>query len=71
MTLTVTKHSPTYWRVTLNNPPINLYDQQFVEHLQALTEQLENDDEVNIVVFGNVSIKAGKSGGCQKSKNLV
>jgi enoyl-CoA hydratase/carnithine racemase len=51
MTLTVTKHSPTYWRVTLNNPPINLYDQQFVEHLQALTEQLENDDEVNIVVF--------------------
>jgi enoyl-CoA hydratase/carnithine racemase len=51
MTLTVTKHSPTYWRVTLNNPPINLYDRQFVEHLQALTEQLENDDEVNIVVF--------------------
>jgi enoyl-CoA hydratase/carnithine racemase len=51
MTLTVTKHSPTYWRVTLNNPPINLYDQQLVEHLQALTEQLENDDEVNIVVF--------------------
>jgi enoyl-CoA hydratase/carnithine racemase len=51
MTLTITKHSPTYWRVTLNNPPINLYDQQFVEHLQALTEQLENDDEVNIVVF--------------------
>jgi enoyl-CoA hydratase/carnithine racemase len=51
MTLTITKHSPTYWRVTLNNPPINLYDQQLVEHLQALTEQLENDDEVNIVVF--------------------
>jgi enoyl-CoA hydratase/carnithine racemase len=51
MTLTVTKHSPTYWRVTLNNPPINLYDRQLVEHLQALTEQLENDDEVNIVVF--------------------
>ena len=51
MTLTVAKHSSAYWRVTFNNPPINLYDQQFVEHLQALTEQLENDDEVNIVVF--------------------
>lgn len=51
MTLTVTKHSSAYWRVTFNNPPINLYDQQLVEHLQALTEQLENDDEVNIVVF--------------------
>ena len=51
MTLTVAKHSSAYWRVTFNNPPINLYDQQLVEHLQALTEQLENDDEVNIVVF--------------------
>jgi enoyl-CoA hydratase/carnithine racemase len=51
MSVYIKKHSAAYWQVTLDNPPINLFDQKMSDELQALVADLENDDEVKVVVF--------------------
>src|SRR6187402_3491840 len=51
MRLFIKKHSPAYWRVTINNPPLNLFDQEMCDELRALIETLEQDEEVKVVVF--------------------
>src|SRR5271165_951909 len=43
--------SPSYWRVILDNPPINLFDPEMIAGLQALVEKLEQDNLVKVVVF--------------------
>jgi enoyl-CoA hydratase/carnithine racemase len=49
--LTITQHSAEYWRVTIDNPPINLFDPDLVAELAELLDRLEADDDVKIVVF--------------------
>jgi enoyl-CoA hydratase/carnithine racemase len=49
--LTVTQHSAEYWRVTIDNPPINLFDPDMVAELAKLVDRLEADDRVKVVVF--------------------
>jgi enoyl-CoA hydratase/carnithine racemase len=51
MKLKITKHSPGYWRVTFNNPPLNLMDPEMTQELSALVSQLENEEELKVVVF--------------------
>jgi enoyl-CoA hydratase/carnithine racemase len=51
MSVHIKKNSAAYWQVTLDNPPINLFDQEMSDELQALVADLENDDEVKVVVF--------------------
>jgi len=50
-TLKISKPFPGYVNVVLDNPPLNLMDQQMLDDLQALTAQLEQDTEVKVVVF--------------------
>ena len=47
----VTKKSPAYWRVTFDNPPLNLFDPEMVAGLQNVVGELERDNEVKVVVF--------------------
>ncbi len=47
----VKQRSASYWRVTLDNPPINLFDPEMIAGLQALVERLEHHDDVKVVVF--------------------
>jgi enoyl-CoA hydratase/carnithine racemase len=47
----VTRRSPAYWRVTFDNPPINVMGPQMVGEFQALIEALEADKIVRVVVF--------------------
>ncbi len=51
MSVHIKKNSAAYWQVTLDNPPINLFDQEMSDELQALVADLESDDEVKVVVF--------------------
>ncbi len=51
MKLRITKSSACYWRVTLNNPPINLFDPEMLDELVSLVDDLERDEEVKVVVF--------------------
>lgn len=50
-TLKISNPFPGYVNVIIDNPPLNLMDQQMLDDLQALTAQLEQDTEVKVVVF--------------------
>ncbi|BAL89851.1 putative enoyl-CoA hydratase/isomerase [Actinoplanes missouriensis 431] len=43
--------SPSYWRVTFDNGPVNLLDADTVEQLAELIERIENDRDLTVVVF--------------------
>jgi enoyl-CoA hydratase/carnithine racemase len=43
--------SPAYWRVTFDNPPINLYDPEVESRLSAILDRLGADPDVKVVVF--------------------
>jgi enoyl-CoA hydratase/carnithine racemase len=43
--------SPSYWRVTFDNGPVNLLDPDTIDQLGALIERIENDPELTVVVF--------------------
>jgi enoyl-CoA hydratase/carnithine racemase len=47
----LTRHSPTYWRVTFDNPPLSLMGPPFVLQFRQVLSELENDNEVKVVVF--------------------
>ncbi len=47
----VTRKSPAYWRVTIDNPPINVMGPEMVREFQQLINTLELDEQVRVVVF--------------------
>ena len=49
--LTLTVESPTFWRVTFDNPPINVIGLEMMRELKELLTELEQNDTVNVVVF--------------------
>ncbi len=49
--LRITKRTPGYWRVTFDNPPINLQDVDMIVGVQRFLDQLEADHAVKVVVF--------------------
>jgi enoyl-CoA hydratase/carnithine racemase len=49
--LTVAKVTPAYWRVVIENPPINLYDPEMFAELNVLMDTLDSDKDIKVVVF--------------------
>ena len=49
--LRLTRRSPEYWRVTIDNPPINVMGPEMVKEFQQIIDALEGDEEVRVVVF--------------------
>jgi enoyl-CoA hydratase/carnithine racemase len=49
--LRLTQPSPGYWRVTIDNPPINVMGPEMVVEFQQVIDALESDDHVRVVVF--------------------
>ena len=49
--LTVEEVTRGYWRVVIDNPPINLYDPEMFAELRVLMDRIDADDELKIVVF--------------------
>src|SRR6202522_4319339 len=47
----VTRRSPAYWRVTIDNPPINVMGPEMVQDFQEVIDALEADEHVRVVVF--------------------
>ena len=47
----VTRRSPAYWRVTIDNPPINVMGPEMVRQFQEVINALEADEQVRVVVF--------------------
>ena len=49
--LVVTRRSASYWRVTVNNPPINVMGPAMVQDFQDVINTLDADEHVKVVVF--------------------
>src|SRR4249919_274853 len=47
----LTKVTPEYWRVTLHNPPYNLYGPNTMPQLNKVVTAMETDPNVRVVVF--------------------
>lgn len=45
------QHSPSYWRVTFDIPPLNIFGPKNVPQLNEIITALETDEHVNVVVF--------------------
>jgi enoyl-CoA hydratase/carnithine racemase/muconolactone delta-isomerase len=45
------RRSPAYWRVTIDNPPINVMGPEMVQQFQEVINALEADEHVRVVVF--------------------
>jgi enoyl-CoA hydratase/carnithine racemase len=49
--LELTRPTPACWRVTFNNPPINVMGPEMVRQFQQIIGVIENDPAVKVVVF--------------------
>src|ERR1700749_4848204 len=47
----IAQRSPAYWRVTIDNPPINVMGPEMVKQFQEVMNALEADEQVRVVVF--------------------
>ena len=47
----LTRLSSAYWRVTFDNPPLNVMGPQFVREMKEIIAAVEADEEVRVVVF--------------------
>jgi enoyl-CoA hydratase/carnithine racemase len=45
------QYSSAYWRVIIDNPPINIFDQEMAEDIHTVLNKLEADEAVKVVVF--------------------
>jgi enoyl-CoA hydratase/carnithine racemase len=47
----IERRLPAYWRVTFDNPPINVMGPEMVREFQGVIAALEADEQVRVVVF--------------------
>ena len=47
----LTRRSAAYWRVTIDNPPINVMSPEMIGQFHEVIDALETDDHVRVVVF--------------------
>src|SRR5580658_7973586 len=45
------RHSPFYWRATLDHPPLNIFGPETIPQLNEIVTALETDKHVKVVVF--------------------
>jgi enoyl-CoA hydratase/carnithine racemase len=45
------RRTPAYWRVTLDNPPFNIFGPKAIPELNTVITAIENDPMVKVVVF--------------------
>jgi enoyl-CoA hydratase/carnithine racemase len=45
------KRSPTYWRVTFDLPPLNIFGPETIPQLNEIVTALETDERLQVVVF--------------------
>src|SRR5215831_11944266 len=47
----VIRRSPSYWRVTFDHPPLNIFGPETIPQLSEIVTALETDADVKVVVF--------------------
>ena len=49
--LHLTRQTPACWRVTIDNPPINVMGPEMVRQFQPIIEAIESSEDLRVVVF--------------------
>jgi enoyl-CoA hydratase/carnithine racemase len=49
--LRLERRSPSYWRVTFDHPPLNIFGPESIPQLNEVITSLEADEDVKVVVF--------------------
>ena len=47
----LTRRTSTYWRVTFDHPPLNIFGPETIPQLSEIITELETDEHVKVVVF--------------------
>ena len=47
----IARQSPACWRVTIDNPPLNVMGPEMVKQFQSLIDAIEADEDLRVVVF--------------------
>jgi enoyl-CoA hydratase/carnithine racemase len=47
----ITEITPAYWRITFNNPPLNLLTPESILELQEIVGRIESNAGLHVVVF--------------------
>ena len=47
----LTRRTPHYWRVTLDNPPLNIFGPDTIPQLEEVITEIETDKDLKVVVF--------------------
>jgi enoyl-CoA hydratase/carnithine racemase len=47
----ITRRTSSYWRVTFDHPPLNIFGPATIPQLNEVVTALETDDDVRVVVF--------------------
>jgi enoyl-CoA hydratase/carnithine racemase len=47
----LTKESPALWRVTFNNPPVNIFGPKSIQQLDEIITAIESDKQLKVVIF--------------------
>jgi enoyl-CoA hydratase/carnithine racemase len=47
----LTRHSPNYWRVTIDHPPLNIFGPDTIPQLDEVITAIEADEDLKVVVF--------------------
>jgi enoyl-CoA hydratase/carnithine racemase len=45
------QHSPEYWRVTFDHPPLNIFGPEMLPQMNEIITAIETDEQVKVVVF--------------------
>src|SRR5262244_330578 len=45
------RRTPSYWRVTFDHPPLNIFGPETMPQLNEIVTALESDDKVKVIVF--------------------
>lgn len=48
------RRTSSYWRVTFDNPPLNIFGPETIPELNEIVTALETDEDVKVVVFDSV-----------------
>jgi len=49
--LNIIRESQAWWRIVINNPPLNLFDPWMFAELNVLMDDIERDNDLKVVVF--------------------
>jgi enoyl-CoA hydratase/carnithine racemase len=47
----VTRQTPAIWRVTFNNPPLNIFGAESMAQAAAVVSAIESDEQLKVVIF--------------------